>query len=71
LSRARGAIAEVTEFDWPSPEVTECPFPFYEALRNAGPVCRIPGHASNEFLVSRWQDVAYVEEHPGGSPGSR
>jgi cytochrome P450 len=52
----------VTEFEWPSAEVAECPYPFYDALREEAPVYRYPGR--NEYLVSRWEDIAYVEEHP-------
>jgi cytochrome P450 len=53
---------EPERFEWPSAEVTECPFPFYAALRERGPVYRNPG--TDEHLVSRWEDIAYVEEHP-------
>jgi cytochrome P450 len=52
----------VSDFEWPSPELNQCPFPFYEALRREAPVFRYPGRG--EFLVSRWEDAAFVEEHP-------
>jgi cytochrome P450 len=45
-------------FTWPSREVTECPFPFYEALRHETPVHHIPG--TNEYLVSRHDDICSV-----------
>jgi cytochrome P450 len=53
----------VEEFEWPSLELMECPYPFYDALRAEAPVYKFPG-GGNQYLVSRWQDVVYVNEHP-------
>jgi cytochrome P450 len=50
------------EFTFPSAEVQECPFPFYDALRTDAPVYRIPGR--EEFVVSRWEDIVYISQHP-------
>lgn len=47
---------------YPSLELAECPYPFYELLHSEAPVYRIPG--SNEYLVSRHEDVLYVLAHP-------
>jgi len=51
------------EFEFPSAELQECPFPFYDALRSEAPVYQLPGR--HEYLVSRWEDVTHVAEHPG------
>jgi cytochrome P450 len=59
---AASASTDPRDFAWPSPEVSECPFPFYDALRESGGVYHHEGH--NEYLVSRWEDIAYVTEHP-------
>ena len=69
----QSGVRRVEEFEWPSPEVNECPFPFYAALREQAPVYRYPGR--DEYIVSRWDDIAYVSEHPeifrlGRIPGS-
>ena len=34
----------------PSPEVTQCPYPFYVALRDEAPIYKYPGR--DEFLIS-------------------
>jgi cytochrome P450 len=51
-----------SDYTFPSPELQECPFPFYEALREQAPVHQIPGR--HEYLVSRWEDITYIAEHP-------
>jgi cytochrome P450 len=48
-------------FDYPSPEVIECPFDFYESLRDHDRLYRLP---SGEFLVSRYEDVVAVARSP-------
>jgi cytochrome P450 len=45
-----------------SPETAECPFPFYEAMRNECPVYQVPG--AGFFIVSRFEDVLHVLRHP-------
>jgi cytochrome P450 len=49
-------------FAFPSPEVTRCPFPFYEALREEAPVFKYPDR--DEYLVSRRKDIMHVLQHP-------
>ncbi|MDX6438049.1 MAG: hypothetical protein QOF45_632 [Gaiellaceae bacterium] len=50
------------DYTYPSPELQECPFPYYQALRQQAPVHQIPGR--DEYLVSRWEDITYIAEHP-------
>jgi cytochrome P450 len=50
----------LSEFTWPSPEITASPYPFYEALRAQAPVYHVPG--TNTYLVSRWEDIASVAQ---------
>ena len=59
---AAGDSPHIGEYAFPSPQVRDCPFPFYEALRTEAPVYRLPGR--DEFLVSRWEDIAWVAAHP-------
>lgn len=47
---------------WPSLATVECPYPYYDRLRDQAPVYRYPGR--NEFLVSRWEDIVYISRHP-------
>jgi cytochrome P450 len=49
-------------YSFPSKELRENPFPFYEALRREAPVYRLPGR--DEYLVSRWEDIEWVAAHP-------
>lgn len=46
---------ELSDFNYPSAEIQQCPYPFYEALRSAAPVYRIPD--SNVYMISRYSDV--------------
>jgi cytochrome P450 len=55
------ASAAVERFDYPSPEVSRCPYPFYEAVRRDAPVHRLP---TGEYVVSRWADLDHVVRHP-------
>ena len=48
-------------FEYPSPEVVTCPYPFYSALREEDPVHRLP---NGDYLVSRWEDLVHVARHP-------
>jgi cytochrome P450 len=57
-SRARGCPVHPEDFDWPSPESIECPFPYLEALREEAPVYRYPGR--QEYIVTRWSDIIEV-----------
>ena len=49
-------------FGFPSPAVSQCPYPFYEALRRDAPVFKHP--ARNEYLIARRQDIIFVLQHP-------
>lgn len=44
-------------FEWPSPEVIECPYAFYKALRDEAPIYRLP---NGQYVVSRYADVLKV-----------
>ncbi len=48
-------------FTYPSPEVVECPYPFYDALRVESPVHRLP---NGDVMVSRWEDIVHVVRSP-------
>ncbi len=48
-------------FEYPSPEVIECPFAFYRYLRDESPVHRLP---DGTYLVSRWDDIVHVVRNP-------
>jgi cytochrome P450 len=48
-------------FSYPSAEVVECPYAFYDALRRETPVHRLD---NGDFLVSRWEDVVAVTQRP-------
>ena len=48
---------------YPSLELAECPYPFYDELRESCPVYEVPGR-ENEFVVTRHEDVRYVLGHP-------
>ncbi len=54
-------LPSVNDYDYPSPEVVTCPYPFYQALREQAPVHRLP---NGDYLVSRWEDLVYVARHP-------
>lgn len=56
------APKQLSEFEFPSAEVTACPYPFYQALRNEAPVYRYPG--TNDYLVSRRDDILLVLQKP-------
>lgn len=56
------ASTESTAATWPSLEISEYPFPFYGALRDEAPVYKYPDR--DEYVVSRWEDIVYVAEHP-------
>jgi cytochrome P450 len=49
------------DYSWPSEELMECPYSFYDALRHEG-VYKYPGR--NEYMVSSWDEIVYVCEHP-------
>jgi cytochrome P450 len=49
------------DFTYPSPEVIECPFGYYAALRDAEPLHRLP---TGEYMVARYDDLIEVARHP-------
>ena len=55
------APADLLASPYPTPELVECPYAYYAALREHAPVHRLP---SGDFLVSRWEDVVHVDRHP-------
>ncbi len=64
LAEARvGQPERVEGFDFPTaPEITQCPYPFYEALRRETPIYKHPER--NEFLVARRRDILHVLQNP-------
>jgi cytochrome P450 len=54
--------ATLDDFAFPSAEVSQCPYPFYSALRKEAPVFKHPER--NEFLISRRKDILHVLQHP-------
>jgi cytochrome P450 len=57
MSNAAGSIPEF-DFDIYSPEFLANPFPYYEEMRKAGPVFRLPRY--DVYGVSRYEDVQAV-----------
>jgi cytochrome P450 len=53
--------ASPSTFTYPSREVIECPFPFYESVRDHQPLHQLP---SGEYLVSRYEDIIAVARSP-------
>jgi cytochrome P450 len=47
------------EVAYPSTEGAECPYPFYDRIRNEAPIYELPDRP-NVFAVSRFEDVAEV-----------
>jgi len=52
----------LADFQFPSDEVTKCPYPFYEALRNEAPIYKYPGR--NDYLLSRRKDIMVALTNP-------
>src|SRR5258705_1126509 len=52
----------VEDFGFPSPEVTQCPYPFYAALRREAPIYKYPGR--DEFLIARRSEILEVLKRP-------
>jgi cytochrome P450 len=50
------------DFSYPSEEMAQCPYPFYEAVRSACPVYQLPGEQT--FFVSKYDDVLDVARRP-------
>jgi cytochrome P450 len=56
------AGTSIDDFSFPSTEVSQCPYPFYDALRRDAPVFKHPDR--NEYLISRRKDIIHVLQHP-------
>lgn len=52
----------VSEFQFFDPQVTECPYAFYAALRREAPVFQVPG--AGFYLVTRYDDIVTVLKNP-------
>ena len=52
----------LADFTFPSADTVECPYPFYETMRREEPVHKLPGE--DVYFISRWEDIAFVAEHP-------
>lgn len=52
----------LTQFEFPSAEVTQCPFPFYAALRNESTVYKYPDR--DDYLIARREDILFVLQNP-------
>jgi cytochrome P450 len=51
-------MPSVHEFNPLAPEIVECPYPFYKAMREEAPVYQVPGLGF--FVVSRYEDIKEV-----------
>ncbi len=51
----------LAETPFPSAEATSCPYAYYQALREQGPVYQLP---TGEYVVSRHADIFQVTRHP-------
>jgi cytochrome P450 len=54
---------ELSELDFFSPEVQECPFHVYQQLQEEAPVWQMPG--TNVFVVTRYDDIREIIRDPG------
>ncbi len=61
-SQSSLAAKPLSEFSFPSPEVTASPYPFYEAMRAEAPVYKYPDR--NDYLLARREDILFVFQHP-------
>src|SRR4051794_16536275 len=52
----------VADFSYPSREVVESPYAYYDALRREAPVHRLD---NGDYIVSRWEGVVAVAPQPG------
>jgi cytochrome P450 len=48
---------------YPAGEIIECPYPFYQAIRDEAPVYPVPGRPE-DFIVSRHEDCLWVLKNP-------
>src|SRR3954463_6908026 len=50
---------DLDRVEYPTPELVECPYAFYRALRERAPVHRLP---NGDYLVSRWEDIVTISQ---------
>ena len=55
------ASGRLEDYVYPSPEVIECPYPFFDQAREETPVYRDP--ATGVFVVLRHEDIAFALQH--------
>jgi cytochrome P450 len=48
----------LADVNWPSPEITACPYPYWEILRSEAPVHHVPG--TRTYLISSWEAIHEV-----------
>ena len=53
--------ALLREFTYPSTQVVECPYAYYDALRREAPVHQLD---NGDYIVSRWEDIVAVAQQP-------
>lgn len=51
-----------SEFNFADPAVQECPYPFYQAMREHDPVFQLPGMGF--FIISRYEDIVEALGRP-------
>jgi cytochrome P450 len=56
---------ELSELDFFSAEVQECPFHVYQQLQEEAPVWQMPG--TNVFVVTRYDDIREIIRDPAAS----
>jgi cytochrome P450 len=60
MSEVSAAVLARTVF--PSADVNQCPFSYYQALRDEAPIYRLPHR--EEYVVSAHEDIYYITRHP-------
>ena len=53
--------APLDEVEYPTPQLVNCPYGFYQRLRDEAPVHRLP---NGDFVVSRYDDIVHIDRHP-------
>jgi cytochrome P450 len=52
----------LAETEFPSSQINQCPYGYYEALRKTAPVFKLPHR--DEFVVSSHEDIYFITRHP-------
>jgi cytochrome P450 len=59
------AVEQIEAIEWPPPADARCPHELYARLREEAPVYRhVDASGRPLYLVSRWEDIAHVIQHP-------